>query len=88
MVTYGVSDEGLKCQHSSHMCLYPQSWRGRSKQVRSRDSGATEPLSAVHDNVGPCKGTSVHPLCVRKRERLKWRASELNCSPLSLVFSH
>lgn len=48
--------------------------------------GATQPLGVVHINVGLCKGTSEHPLCVRRMERLKWRAGELNCSALSLAF--
>lgn len=50
-----------------HACVHTFGELDGSRFKRS-ESGTTEPLSVVQDNVGPCKGTSVHPLCVREGE--------------------
>lgn len=79
-----INDNGLQNKQRDH------TFAGNSMEASLEAAAAEQPgpLSAVRDNVGPGEGTSAPPLCVRKWTRLKWRASELNCSPLSLVSSH
>lgn len=57
----GRSEERLKRHLTTQVkqMLIHTVWEGGVGGVEV--SGATEPLRAVQDNVGPCKGTSVHP---------------------------
>lgn len=60
-----MNDEVLQCHCQAHAYSFGELNGSRSEAV---DGGATEPLTAVHDNVDLCKGTSLHPLCAKEGE--------------------